>query len=373
MKKEEKGRKPGGGKRKASARPVPSSFILHPSSLRKARVLVVGDAMLDRYWFGDVGRISPEAPVPVVLFKEERTNAGGAANVARNCAALGAWTQILSVVGDDNEGAVLKRILEKDGVHVSFHTDGSVQTTQKLRVIGRQQQLLRIDFETPPSREVLAYKFADFERALSSCNAVILSDYGKGGLAHIARMIGRARAAGRKVLVDPKGDDYSRYKGAHVVTPNLAELREVVGSWKSERDLERRAQALRKRLGLEALLLTRGADGMTLYCQGRVLRVKAEKREVYDVTGAGDTVIAALGAMLAANVRLEQAVRLANRAAGIVVGKFGTAVVTPEELFGAQDSGARNQESGIRIQDSGVRNRDSGKRNVTRVSRRKRG
>ena len=304
------------------------------AEFKKARVLVVGDVMLDRYWFGDVSRISPEAPVPVVLFKDERTGAGGAANVARNCAALGAKTQLLSVVGDDNEGAVLKQILQKDGVRVNFHRDKSVRTTQKLRVIGRQQQLLRVDFETPPSREVLASKLADFEAALPSCDVVILSDYGKGGLAHIARMIGRARSAGKKVLVDPKGDDYSRYKGAHVVTPNLAELREVVGSWKSESDLDRRAQALRRQLGIEALLLTRGADGMTLYLKGSVLRVKAEKREMYDVTGAGDTVIATLGAALAAGMRLPEAVRLANRAGGIVVGKLGTAVVTPKELFG---------------------------------------
>lgn len=304
------------------------------TTFKGARVLVVGDVMLDRYWFGDVSRISPEAPVAVVLFRKERMNAGGAANVARNCAALGAKTQLLSVVGDDNEGAILKQILEKDGVRVNFHRDKSVQTTQKLRVIGRQQQLLRVDFETPPSREVLASKFADFKAALSSCDAVILSDYGKGGLAHIPRMISRARSAGKKVLVDPKGDDYSRYKGAHVVTPNLAELREVVGSWKSESDLDRRAQALRRQLGLEALLLTRGADGMTLYLQGSVLRVKAEKREMYDVTGAGDTVIATLGAALAAGMRLPAAVRLANRAGGIVVGKLGTATVSPKELFG---------------------------------------
>ncbi len=304
------------------------------AEFKKARVLVVGDVMLDRYWFGDVSRISPEAPVQVVLFKEERTGAGGAANVARNCAVLGAKTQLLSVVGDDNEGAVLKQILQKDGVRVNFHRDKSVRTTQKLRVIGRQQQLLRVDFETPPSREVLASKLADFEAALPSCDVVILSDYGKGGLAHIARMIGRARSAGKKVLVDPKGDDYSRYKGAHIVTPNLAELREVVGNWKSESDLDRRAQALRRQLGIEALLLTRGADGMTLYLQGSVLRVKAEKREMYDVTGAGDTVIATLGAALAAGMRLPEGVRLANRAGGIVVGKLGTAVVTPKELFG---------------------------------------
>ena len=299
----------------------------------KAKVLVIGDVMLDRYWFGDASRISPEAPVPVVLFRSERESAGGAANVARNCAALGARTRLVSVVGDDREGVTLQKILEKDGVGVNFHRDKSIRTTQKLRVIGRQQQLLRIDFETPPSREVLASKLADFEAALPACNAVILSDYGKGGLRHIARMIGRARAAGKKVLVDPKGDDYSRYRGAHVMTPNLAELRGIVGGWKTEADLARRAQKLRRHLGLEALLLTRGEDGMTLFRQGRVFHVKAEKREVYDVSGAGDTVIAALATMLASGVGLEQAVRIANRAAGIKVMKFGTAAVTKAELF----------------------------------------
>ena len=301
---------------------------------KKARILVIGDVMLDRYWFGDASRISPEAPVPVVLFKSERESAGGAANVARNCAALGARTRLVSVVGDDREGRALQKILEKDGVGVNFHRDKSIRTTQKLRVIGgRQHQLLRIDFETNPSREVLASKLADFEAALPACNAVILSDYGKGGLTHIARMIGRARAAGKKVLVDPKGDDYSRYRGAHVMTPNLAELRQIVGAWKTEADLARRAQKLRRRLGLEAMLLTRGEEGMTLFRQGRVFHVKAEKHEVYDVSGAGDTVIAALATMLASGVGLEQAARIANRAAGIKVMKFGTAAVTKAELF----------------------------------------
>jgi D-glycero-beta-D-manno-heptose-7-phosphate kinase len=296
-------------------------------------VLVVGDVMLDRYWHGDATRISPEAPVPVVLFRREEARAGGAANVAANCAALGAKAQLLSVVGKDPEGATLRRILEAAGVKVGFHEDAAVRTTQKLRVIGRRQQLLRIDFETPPSREVLASKLADFRAALGGCDVVILSDYGKGGLAHIAKMIGLARAAGKKVLVDPKGDDYSRYKGANVVTPNLAELRDVVGSWKDERDLERRAQKLRRDLGLEAVLLTRGDEGMSLYRQGRVLRVEADKREVYDVSGAGDTVIAALAVMLAAGEPLERAVRVANRAGGIKVTKLGTAVVTRKELF----------------------------------------
>jgi rfaE bifunctional protein kinase chain/domain len=302
---------------------------------RKARILVVGDVMLDRYWFGDVSRISPEAPVPVVLFRGEEVKPGGAANVARNCAALGARTRILSVTGDDADGAAIGDMLRREGVQVSFHADKSIRTTQKLRVIGGpQHQLLRIDFETPPSRQVLAAKLADFESALSSCNAVILSDYDKGGLKHIARMIERARAAGKRVLVGPKGEDYSRYRGAYLITPNYDELRQTVGTWKSEADLARRAQKLRRQLALEALLLTRGKEGMTLFREEGVLHVKAEKHEVYDVTGAGDTVIATLATMLAAGVALEQAVRLANRAAGIKVTRFGTAAVTKAELFG---------------------------------------
>ena len=300
----------------------------------KARVLVVGDVMLDRYWYGDASRISPEAPVPVVLWEREEERPGGAANVARNCAALGARTQLLSVVGRDEAGDKLAKLMRKEGVVLSLHRDAAIRTTQKLRVVHRKQQLLRIDMETPPSKEVLATKLADFRKALPGCDAVLLSDYGKGGLTHIATMIREARKAGKQVLVDPKGDDYARYRGATLVTPNLAELREVVGQWASEKDLAHRAQQLREKLGLEALLLTRGEDGMALFRRGRALHVKAEKREVSDVTGAGDTVIATLAVMLAAGEGLESAVRIANRAGGIKVTKFGTAVVTLRELFG---------------------------------------
>ena len=301
--------------------------------VRKARVLVVGDVMLDRYWFGDASRISPEAPVPVVLIGREEVRLGGAANVAHNCAALGARTQLLSVIGRDDNGTLLAALVSEKGIRASFQQDPKIRTTVKLRVIARQQQLLRLDFETQPSREVLASKLADFSAALPACDVVILSDYGKGGLTHIARMIKLARDAGKHVLVDPKGDDYSRYKGAHIVTPNQAELREVVGRWKNEGDLDRRAQRLRKKLALQALLLTRGKDGVVLYTGSGALRIKAEEREVYDVSGAGDTVIATLGTMLAAGARLEQAVRLANRAGGIVVGKIGTATLSRKELF----------------------------------------
>jgi rfaE bifunctional protein kinase chain/domain len=299
---------------------------------------VVGDVMLDRYWFGDVTRISPEAPVPVVRFRRQEERLGGAANVANNCAALGARTRLLSVTGADEAGERIGQLAARAGIEASLHRDPRIPTTVKLRVLSKQQ-LLRIDFETAPSGEVLASKLADFRAALPSCDVVILSDYGKGGLAHIAKMIGLARAAGKRVLVDPKGDDWSRYKGAHMVTPNRKEFAEVVGIWKDEADLERRARRLRARLRLEALLVTRGDEGMSLYTDKAPLHVKAEAREVYDVSGAGDTVIATLATMLAAGVRLEQAVRLANRAGAIKVAKLGTAVVTRRELF-AQRRGA---------------------------------
>jgi D-glycero-beta-D-manno-heptose-7-phosphate kinase len=299
-------------------------------------VLVVGDVMLDRYWFGEVSRISPEAPVPVVLIGKEEQRLGGAANVAWNCKALGARTLLLSVVGRDEPGGQLEKLLKKEGIDASLHRDANLDTTQKLRVIGRKQQLLRIDFEKPPSREVLAAKLEEFKRALPDYDVVILSDYGKGGLTHTIEMIRAARKAQKRVLVDPKGDDWSRYRNSSIITPNLAELRQVVGGWKDEKDLKARAQSLRDKLGLEALLLTRGEHGMTLFARTRTITIPAEAREVFDVTGAGDTVIATLAVMLAAGAGMEAAMRIANRAAAIVVGKLGTAVATRAELFGKE-------------------------------------
>jgi rfaE bifunctional protein kinase chain/domain len=307
--------------------------VIGPGALKNARLLVVGDVMLDRYWFGDVSRISPEAPVPVVRVGRTEERLGGAANVARNIAAIGADTSLLSVVGEDEAGRRIEQLLMADGIDAQLHRDSALATTIKLRVIGRQQQLLRIDFETEPGQEVLMSKLADFEARLEKTDLVVLSDYGKGGLKHIERMIEAARAAGKPVLVDPKGDDYSRYKGATLLTPNRAEFREVAGRWKSEEDLTARAQKLRGDLGLNALLITRSEEGMTLYREGERLHVPAVAREVYDVSGAGDTVIAVLGVMLAGGASFAEAVELANKAAGIVVGKLGTAVVHSEELF----------------------------------------
>jgi D-glycero-beta-D-manno-heptose-7-phosphate kinase len=316
-----------------SAAPAPTArFADFRDRAARTRMLVVGDVMLDRYWFGDVERISPEAPVPVVRIARSEERPGGAANVARNAAALGAQVTLLSVTGDDEAGAALERLLAADRVHTLFHRDPSLATTVKLRVIGRQQQLLRIDFETAPSHEVLAGKLADYERLLAASDVVVLSDYGKGGLAHIAMMIDRAKQAGRPVLVDPKGDDWTKYRGATLITPNRGEFREVVGRWKDDGDLAAKALALRTRLELAALLVTRSEEGMTLFAGTTAQHFPAVAREVYDVSGAGDTVIAALGVLLGAGADLSVAVRIANEAAGVVVGKLGTAVVTPDEL-----------------------------------------
>ena len=306
------------------------------SSLKNARVLVVGDAMLDRYWYGEVDRISPEAPVPIVKIdpQKEDERPGGAANVACNAAALGAQVTLLSVVGMDEPGSRLETLLQRRGVHAQLHHDRSIRTTVKLRVVARHQQLLRVDFETPPSHEVLASKLRDFGRMLGQVDVVILSDYGKGGLKNIAEMISMARRAGKMVLVDPKGEDYSRYRGATLITPNRSEFRQVAGSWKSENELTGRAQQLRRKLEAKALLITRGDEGMTLFQDVGRFHVAAQAREVFDVSGAGDTVIATLGVALASGMRMKEAVKLANRAGGIVVGKLGTAVVTPKELFG---------------------------------------
>lgn len=300
----------------------------------QARVLIVGDVMLDRYWFGEVSRISPEAPVPVVKVERMEERPGGAANVARNTAALGARTSLLSVVGSDEAGRTLAHLLDVDGIDASLHEDPQLDTTVKLRVLGRQQQLLRIDFETWPTHEVLRAKLTEFEQRLADCDVVILSDYGKGGLTHIAEMIRLARAAAKPVLVDPKGDDYQRYAGATLLTPNRSELREVVGRWANEAELAEKAEGLRRSLGLQALLVTRSEEGMSLFQENAVVHAAALAREVFDVSGAGDTVIGALAVMLASGLDLALAMQVANQAAGIVVGKLGTAVVTLDELKG---------------------------------------
>ncbi len=302
-------------------------------ALARARVLVVGDAMLDRYWYGAVDRISPEAPVPVVRVTREEERIGGAANVAYNVVTLGAQASLLTVTGEDDASHKLEALVAKTGITPHFGRDAALKTTVKLRVIGRQQQLLRLDFENTPKSEVLASQSERFAHLLPAHDAVLFSDYGKGGLAHVSDMIDRARAANKAVLIDPKGADYSRYRNASVITPNRAELEHVIGRWSDESELHTKAQNLREQLQLQALLLTRSEEGMTLFDAHGSLHVNAQAREVFDVTGAGDTVIATLAALMAAGLSVRAAMPWANVAGGIVVGKFGTATVSYDELF----------------------------------------
>ncbi len=304
-----------------------------PISLNQAPILVVGDVMLDRYWFGEVSRISPEAPVPVVRVESRDERLGGAANVARNAAALGARVGLLGVVGQDEAGDTVERLLTGMGIDSFLNRDVAISTIIKLRVIGRQQQLLRIDFENAPTETVLRDKLTQFNALLPEYEMVVLSDYAKGSLVNVAHMIAAARKLGKRTLVDPKGDDFSQYAGATILTPNKSELKHIVGSWKNEEGLTEKTQNLRRSLNLEALLLTRSEEGMTLYTEREVTHFPAMAREVFDVSGAGDTVIATLATMLAAGLPLADAVAIANRAGGIVVGKLGTATVTKEELF----------------------------------------
>ncbi|MFZ6758212.1 D-glycero-beta-D-manno-heptose-7-phosphate kinase [Undibacterium sp. Ji50W] len=297
------------------------------------KILVAGDVMLDRYWFGEVNRISPEAPVPIVRVEKREERLGGAANVARNAVALGAQAALMGIVGDDDAGNSVESLLETSGIQGYLIRDPQISTIIKLRVIGRQQQLLRIDFEERPTEPVLRDKLNRFNSLLAGFDVIVLSDYAKGSLVNVSAMIEAANAAGKLVLVDPKGSDFHRYAGASLLTPNKSELRQIIGDWHSEEELTTKAQQLRRDLRLQGLLLTRSEEGMTLFTEERISHVPAMAREVFDVSGAGDTVIATMAVMLANGMSMQDAVAIANRAGGIVVGKLGTATVTKEELF----------------------------------------
>jgi rfaE bifunctional protein kinase chain/domain len=297
------------------------------------RILVVGDIMLDRYWFGEVNRISPEAPVPIVRVERREERLGGAANVARNAVALGVETGLLGVIGEDEAGRSVEDLLKSSGIRSYLNHDPQISTIIKLRVIGRQQQLIRVDFEEKPSDQVLQDKLTRFTSLLADFDVLILSDYAKGSLVNVSTMIAAAKAQNKIVLVDPKGSDFAKYAGATMLTPNKSELKQIIGEWRTEEELTQKVQALRQSLHLDAFLLTRSEEGMTLFTADEVMHVPAMAREVYDVSGAGDTVIATVAAMLAEGKSLSEAVLIANKAGGIVVGKLGTATVTREELF----------------------------------------
>lgn len=303
-------------------------------AISHSRVLVVGDVMLDRYWFGEVERISPEAPVPVVRVARREDRLGGAANVARNVAALGGHVTLVGVLGEDEAGDSVRRLSAEAGIQAELVADPSLHTTLKMRVLGRQQQLLRVDFEQHPAQPALDNVDAAFARHLANHDIVVLSDYAKGVLTRVESLIALARNAGVPVLVDPKGHDYTRYRGATLVTPNRSEMQEAVGRWSSEAELTDRAQRLRADLDLEALLVTRSEQGMTLFTDAGRDHIDAQAHEVFDVSGAGDTVLATLAVSRAIDLPWVDAMGWANKAGGIAVGKLGTSIVTAAELAG---------------------------------------
>ena len=303
------------------------------AAFERATVLVAGDVMLDRYWHGDTARISPEAPVPVVHVQNTEVRPGGAANVAVNVAALGARSVLLGITGNDEAAQTLVDALSEHRVDARLTRSDGYTTITKMRVLSRNQQLIRLDFETPTSNPPTATMTTQFDAVLPEADYVILSDYGKGTLADVPYYIERARAAGKRVLVDPKGGDFTRYRGATILTPNLQEFEVIAGACRDETELAERAEQLRAALELQALLVTRGGNGMSLVRESAPpIHLAAQAREVYDVTGAGDSAIAVLGAAIAAGADLPSAMNLANLGAGIVVAKLGTATVSVEEL-----------------------------------------
>ncbi|MFC3025330.1 bifunctional D-glycero-beta-D-manno-heptose-7-phosphate kinase/D-glycero-beta-D-manno-heptose 1-phosphate adenylyltransferase HldE [Vibrio zhugei] len=312
-----------------------------------AGVLIIGDVMLDRYWYGPTGRISPEAPVPVVKVEQNEERPGGAANVAMNIASLGGRAHIVGLTGQDEPAQVLTEKLSSLDVHCDFVALPDYPTITKLRVLSRGQQLIRLDFEDTFENTDANLILERMDAALPHVRALILSDYAKGALEHVQQFIQKARAAKVPVLIDPKGADFERYRGATILTPNMSEFEQVVGKVKNEEELVEKGLALIEQFDFEALLVTRSEHGMTLLRRGEApFHLPTLAKEVYDVTGAGDTVISVLAASVAAGKALDEACALANAAAGIVVGKLGTSTVSTVELAEAiHDS--RDTEYGV--------------------------
>lgn len=301
--------------------------------IQDKKVLVVGDLMLDRYWFGDVKRISPEAPVPVVKVIKKEDRLGGAGNVARNVVSLGAKATLVGIIGVDEGGQQIQRLADEMGINAVLSLDQQINTTLKMRILGRKQQMLRVDFEHEPTEHSLKSLYDSVEELIPSHDILVLSDYAKGVLKHVDAMIDVAKQHGLTVLVDPKGDDYQAYAHANLLTPNQLEMSQAVGSWGSEQELQEKAQVLREKLSLEALLVTRSEKGMTLFSDDGVHHVDAQAQEVFDVSGAGDTVLATMAVTRAAGMPWSEAIKWANKAGAIVVGKVGTSIVTAEELI----------------------------------------
>ncbi|MDH5544293.1 MAG: bifunctional D-glycero-beta-D-manno-heptose-7-phosphate kinase/D-glycero-beta-D-manno-heptose 1-phosphate adenylyltransferase HldE [Gammaproteobacteria bacterium] len=318
---------------------------LHIPDFSQAKILVVGDIMLDSYWYGGTSRISPEAPVPVVRVNNQQARAGGAANVALNIAALRGQSVLCGVAGDDEGARQIEQSLVEAGAVSDILRSPGIETITKLRVISQQQQLIRLDFESTPlvfDQQLFQQRI---EGQLSHCGLLLLSDYAKGTMAGVEKMIAAARQRKIPVFVDPKGSDFEKYRGASLITPNMPEFEAVVGHCASEQEMQRKAEALVQKLELEALLVTRGERGMSLFRKGQVpVHLPTQAREVFDVTGAGDTVIATLATAFAAGASLEDAMALSNIAAGVTVGKLGAATASEAEIRMMLKSGYGHQQ-----------------------------
>lgn len=301
--------------------------------IQDKKILVIGDLILDRYWFGDVSRISPEAPVPVVRVVKKEDRLGGAGNVARNVISLGAQATLIGIVGIDEGGEKIQRLADEVGINTALSLDQQINTTLKMRILGRKQQMLRVDFEHEPTEHSLKDLYVNLEELIPAHDIVVLSDYAKGVLKHVDSIINVAKQHGLQVLVDPKGDNYQAYMHANLLTPNQLEMSQAVGPWNTEEELYEKAQMLREQLQLEALLVTRSEKGMTLFSDDGAHHVNAQAQEVFDVSGAGDTVLATMAVTRAAGVPWSEAIKWANKAGGIVVGKVGTSIVSAEELL----------------------------------------
>lgn len=333
----------------------------------KAKVLIVGDLMLDRYWGGSTSRISPEAPVPVVNVSHSEDRPGGAANVAINAAMLGASVSLLGLCGNDENAALLKQKLVSFGVECHFSAVQGMDTITKLRVMSRNQQLLRLDFEQSFAQSDKSALHAQYESLLATTDVVILSDYAKGCLAEPQVFIDMARQAGKFVIVDPKGTDFAKYKGASVVTPNMAEFSGVAGEAVNEQELVAQAVQMKSELDLTGLLLTRSEEGMTLFRDAEPFYLPAKAKEVFDVTGAGDTVVSTLAVAVASGCELSDACVLANIAASIVVGKLGTSTVTTTELAVALGEQHRHNDTGVMTEDKLVNALEQAKKRGEKV------
>lgn len=304
------------------------------TKIKKSRILIIGEVMLDKYWHGSTSRISPEAPVPVVHVDSEENKAGGSGNVAMNCASIGAKTSIISFCGDDNNGYLVNQILKKAGVKTYIKIIKHFTTITKLRILSKSQQLIRSDFEMPLKASLQDNALKTFQNKIHSNDVVIISDYGKGLISNLKHYISAARAEKKIIIVDPKGTDFRKYKGSTILTPNMSEFEAVVGSCKNLYEIELKAQKLINQLSLNALLITRSEKGMTLVEKGKKsFNVPALAKDVYDVTGAGDTVVSVLASCLGAGMTFRDSVVIANIAASIVVGKVGTSTVSLEEII----------------------------------------